>query len=78
MTDGPHRKAQFSIYSTMLIIAFLALVIATVFAYLETTDYGANKTKGAPPVTMAAPAQLPCPAMLTAEYRVTHKLTMNG
>ena len=56
MTDGPHHKPQFNIYSTMLIIAFVALVLATVFAYLETADYGTNKTKGAPPVTMAAPA----------------------
>ena len=61
MTDGPHRKPQFNIYSTMLIIAFVAMVIATVFAYLETKDYGANKIKGAPQVTIAAPAELQQP-----------------
>ena len=56
MTGGPHRKPQFNIYSTMLTIAFVAMVIGAVFAYLEAAEYGTNKTKGAPPVTMAAPA----------------------
>ena len=63
MTEGPHRKAQFSIYSTMLIIAFVALVIATVFAYLETKDYGDNKFKGAPTVMMAVPDGLQQPTL---------------
>ena len=65
MTGGPHRKPLFNIYSTMLIIAFVALIIATVFAYLETKDYGTNKIKGAPPVTMAAPAELEYSKTLT-------------
>ncbi len=56
MNGRAHHKPQFNIYSTMLIIAFVALIIATVFTYLETADYGTNKTKGAPPVVMAAPA----------------------
>ena len=59
MSDGPHRKPQFNIYSTMLIIAFVAMLIGTVFAYLETMDYKGNKTKGAPPVTMVLPADRP-------------------
>ncbi len=56
MTGSAHHKPQFNIYSTMLIIAFVALIIATVFAYLETADYGTNKTKDAPRFVMAAPA----------------------
>ena len=59
MTSGPHRKPQYNIYSTMLIIAFVAMVIGTLFAYLETVDYKTNKTKGAPPVTMVLPADWP-------------------
>ncbi|MBN2296539.1 MAG: hypothetical protein JXM70_29190 [Pirellulales bacterium] len=57
MAGGPHRKPQFNIYSTMLIIAFVAMLIGTVFAYLEVSDYGTNKTTGAPTVpAMSAPA----------------------
>lgn len=56
MSSGPHRKPQFNIYSTMLIIAFVAMLIGTVFAYLEVAEYGANNTKGAPQVVMSAPA----------------------
>ena len=59
MTSGPQRKPQFNIYSTMLIIAFVAIVIGTVFAYLETVDYKTNKTKGAPSVTMVLPTDWP-------------------
>ena len=59
MTSGPHRKPQFNIYSTMLIIAFVAMVIGTVFVYLETVDYKTNKTKGAPSVTMVLPSDGP-------------------
>jgi hypothetical protein len=58
MTEGPHRKPQFDIYSTMLIIAFVAMLIGTVFAYLEVSQYGNNKTKGAPRVSIIAPADL--------------------
>ncbi len=58
MSEGLHRKPQFDIYSTMLVIAFVAMVIGTVFAYLETADYKTEKTKGAPMVSLAAPGDV--------------------
>lgn len=51
MSEGLHRKPQFDVYSTMLVVAFAAMLIGTVFAYLETVDYKTEKIKGAPPVS---------------------------
>ncbi len=70
MADGPHRKPQFNIYGTMLIIAFVAMLIGTVFAYLEAAEYGTDKTKGAPLVTMSAAADLQWPQTAVARRLV--------
>ena len=57
---GPQRKPQADIYTALLVIAFVAILMSILFLYLETSDYGANKYKGAPPV-----ARLDQPAVAT-------------
>jgi hypothetical protein len=47
---APQRKPQADIYTVLLAIAFIAIITAVVFLYLETADYGTNKYSGAPPV----------------------------
>jgi hypothetical protein len=47
---APQRKPQADIYTVLLVIAFVAIISAIVFLYLETADYGTNKYSGAPPV----------------------------
>lgn len=37
---GPYRKPRPDLYTMLLIVAFLALVIGTVFLYLESARYG--------------------------------------
>jgi hypothetical protein len=48
--NAPHRKPQADIYTALLALALAAVIIAAVFAYLETGDYGDQKYRGAPPV----------------------------
>jgi len=57
---GPHRKPQPDTYTALLAIAFVAILLAILFMYLETADYGSNKYTGAPPV-----ARLDLPAAPT-------------
>jgi hypothetical protein len=45
--SGPYRKPQADIYTVLLALALAAVILATIFAYLETSDYGDNKYKGA-------------------------------
>jgi hypothetical protein len=57
--SGPYRKPQADIYTALLAIALAAVLMATVFAYLETSDYGDQKYRGAPvvpAVVMRSPA----------------------
>jgi len=65
---GPQRKPQADIYSALLAIALVAILLAILFMYLETADYGADKYKGAPPV-----ARLDLPATSTS-----HALAQRG
>jgi hypothetical protein len=37
---GLYRKPRADLYTVLLLAAFLALVIGTVFLYLDTADYG--------------------------------------
>jgi hypothetical protein len=37
---GAYRKPRPDLYTVLLVIALLALIVATVFAYLATADYG--------------------------------------
>jgi hypothetical protein len=48
---GPQRKAPADIYTAILAIALVAILLSIVFMYLEAADYGADKYKGAPPVS---------------------------
>ncbi|MGQ9576116.1 MAG: hypothetical protein ACUVUC_12435 [Thermoguttaceae bacterium] len=62
---GPYRKPQPDIYTVMLLVALLALIIGTVFLYLEVRDYGpqpfaaASGGAGILPVLLARAAQPP-------------------
>jgi len=47
MTNGTSRKPQPDVYTLMLVLALLAIIIGTVFLYLETKDYGSPPYKGA-------------------------------
>ena len=52
--SGPYRKPQADIYTVLLAVALAAVLLATIFAYLETSDYGDQKYRGAPPAPVAA------------------------
>ncbi len=43
---GPFRKPQADLYTVLLVVALLALIVATVFLYLETQDYPSPPYKG--------------------------------
>jgi len=47
---GPQRKAQPDIYTVLLAIALVAMIICIILLYMETADYGPNKTSGVPRV----------------------------
>ncbi|HLA84825.1 MAG TPA: hypothetical protein VJL29_08525 [Thermoguttaceae bacterium] len=46
----PYRKPRPDLYTAILAIALVAVIVAAIFAYLETADYGDNKYQGAPGV----------------------------
>jgi hypothetical protein len=46
---GLYRKPRADLYTVMLVVALLALILATVFLYLESAMYGPT-TRGAPSV----------------------------
>lgn len=52
-----YRKPKADIYTLLLAIAFVALIIACVYAALEISDYGDQPFSGAPSV--AAPVDRP-------------------
>ncbi len=43
-----YRPPRPDLYTLMLFVAWVALVVATVFLYLETRDYGSPPYQGAP------------------------------
>ena len=50
---GSYRKPRVDVFTTLLAIALVAVIIATIFAYLETADpeyEGDKKFRGAPVV----------------------------
>lgn len=47
---GPQRKPQPDIYTVLLAIALVAMIICVILMYMETSDYGQNKTSGVPTV----------------------------
>lgn len=59
---GPHRKPRADLYTVMLLVAFLALIVATVMMYLETQDYGSPPYRGAPSAMAAPMNSLEAPA----------------
>ena len=50
------RKPRADIYTALLAIALVAIIVTTILMYLESADYGDQKTKGAPPVVWNRPA----------------------
>jgi len=60
--NGPYHKPQANLYTALLAIALAAVILATIFAYLETSDYGEQKYRGAPSaVRLDQPPLDPCP-----------------
>ena len=60
--DAPvYRKPRPDFYTLLLFVAWSALVVATIFLYLETTEYGSPPWQGAPQVSFSAPAAPPAP-----------------
>jgi len=53
--NGSYRRPQADIYTVLLVIALAAVILATIFAYLETADYGDQKYRGAPSVVQVDP-----------------------
>jgi hypothetical protein len=54
---GGYRKPRADLYTVLLIVALLALVIGTIFLYLETAQYEGNPPyKGVPSVWIAPEA----------------------
>ena len=52
MTNGSLHKPQADVYTLMLLLALLAIIVATVFLYLETMDYGSPPYQGGPTVSV--------------------------
>ena len=50
------RKPRADIYTVLLAIALVAILVTTVVLYLESADYGDQKTKGAPSAVWNRPA----------------------
>jgi hypothetical protein len=50
-----YRKPQADIFTVLLVISLLAIILGIVFLYLETADYGDQKTKGGPTVRLESP-----------------------
>lgn len=67
---GPTRPPRVDIYTAMLVIALVAIIVATIFAYLETADYGDNKFQGAPSVVRAPSMEFPSrPCVCVTSFR---------
>ncbi|MBN1909056.1 MAG: hypothetical protein JW818_04895 [Pirellulales bacterium] len=43
---GPYRKPEADVFTAMLVIALVAIIMASIFLYLETKEYGTNKRSG--------------------------------
>ncbi|MBN1590468.1 MAG: hypothetical protein JW888_13215 [Pirellulales bacterium] len=66
---GPYRKPQADIYTVLLALALAAVIVATIFAYLETADYKDNKYRGAPNVVYVDRSNLaPCPVVFDQAF----------
>lgn len=78
--SGPSRKPQADVFTVLLALALVAVIIATIFAYLETADYGEQKYRGAPTVQMERPQTAPWryaarPAAPTAPWTQTRLIS---
>ena len=51
-----HRKPEADIYTVLLVVSLLAIILGIVFLYLETADYGDQKTQGGPMAYLESPA----------------------
>lgn len=49
---GPTRKPRTDIYTLMLLLSLLAIIIGTVFLYLETKEYGSPPYGGGPQISV--------------------------
>lgn len=55
---GPQRKSLPDIYTLLLAIALVAMIVCIIMLYLETAEYGQNKTSGVPTVVQVVPADI--------------------
>ncbi len=53
-----YSKPRADLYTVVLIVALLALIVGTVFLYLETKDYGSPPYQGAPSALVVPGAPL--------------------
>ncbi len=51
-TGGPSQKPRTDIYTLMLLLSLLAIIIGTVFLYLETKEYGSPPFQGGPSISV--------------------------
>ncbi|HID75196.1 MAG TPA: hypothetical protein EYP56_04275 [Planctomycetaceae bacterium] len=51
---GPYRKPAADVYTALLAMALLAIIVACVCLFLETSDYGSPPYEGAPQVWTGA------------------------
>lgn len=70
---GPQRKAQPDIYTLFLGIALVAMLICVILLYMETSDYGPDKTSGVPSVV-----QLETPNTFDCSKAVCSNQHING
>ncbi len=52
-------KQHANVYTMMLILAFLALVVGSIFLFLEMQQYGGGKTWAVPPDLKAPMVMIP-------------------
>jgi hypothetical protein len=79
--NGPYRKPQADLYTALLAIALAAVIVATIFAYLETSDYGDQKYRGAPPAPVVLTRPSGCDgdigALASASGEQARRLTVS-
>jgi hypothetical protein len=67
-SGGVYRKPRADLYTMLLLVAFLALLVGTVFLYLDSADYGPTPA-GKPSVQTGFAAPSPAAPWLAQDGR---------